>query len=98
MLQGPSGDLPLLASVAAGPGRHEVCVTWAEGARAGQRDTINLGPHIASYEALKPLRDDPGLFASVRMSEHADAIEWGPDDSLAVSGATLERLAEAKTR
>lgn len=97
-LRGRNGNLPTLASVAVGGGWHEVIVDWSDGPRAGTSDVIDLGPLISTHAALRPLRDDSALFASVRLSEHADAIEWGPDDALAVSGATLERLAAEAVR
>lgn len=97
MLHGPNGPLPTLASVTAGPGRFDVLVRWADGARAGRSDVIDLGLHITSFTAFAPLRSDPALFAAVRLSEHANAIEWGPGDALAVSGAMLERLAAEKS-
>lgn len=86
--------LPTLAHVAAGDGPYTVVVSWAEGARVGRTDAIDLAPIVLTLKAFRPLRDDPTLFATVRLSAYADAIEWGPDDALALSGSTLERLAE----
>lgn len=89
------GDaLPVLASVTVGNGPYVVIVEWAEGSRAGTSEAIDLASVILTYKTFRPLRDDPALFATVRLSEYGDAIDWGRDDSLAVSGATLERLAE----
>ncbi|MGU3423011.1 hypothetical protein [Methylobacterium sp. D54C] len=94
MLSGQGGDLPTLGAIKPGNGPFFVVVDWAEGSRAGTTDVIDLAPVILVYKVLRPLRDNPALFATVRLSEYGDAIEWGPDDSLAVAGATLERLAE----
>ena len=86
--------LPTLASVAIGDGPYTVVVSWVEGGRVGRTDTIDLAPIILTLKAFRRLRDDHALFATVRLSAYADAIEWGADDALAVSGTTLERLAE----
>lgn len=94
MLTGMSGTLPIVSSVKVGNGPYIVILDWAEGSRAGTTDVIDLAPVILTYKVFKPLRDDARLFSTVRVSEYGNAIEWGPDDSLAVSGETLERLAE----
>lgn len=94
MLIGGSGALPILSSVRVGNGPYIVLVDWAEGSRSGTTEAIDLAPVILTYKVFKSLRDDAALFATVRLSEHGDAIEWGPDDGLAISGQTLERLAE----
>lgn len=94
MLTGMGGALPSVSSVKVGNGPYIVLVDWAEGSRAGSTDVIDLAPVILTYKVFKPLRDDARLFSTVRVSEYGNAIEWGPDDSLAVSGETLERLAE----
>ena len=89
------GDpLPSVAFVETGTDPFTVVVTWGEGARAGRRDVIDLAPVLMTYKTFAPLRDDAALFASVRVSEFGEAIEWGEDDALAVSAMTLERLAE----
>ncbi len=89
------GDpLPTLAGVASSGDPHTVIVSWADGARVGRTDTIDLAPVILTLKTFRPLRDDPDLFNTVKLSPYADAIEWGPDDSIALSAATLERLAE----
>lgn len=94
MLTGMGGTLPIVSSVKVGNGPYTVILDWAEGSRAGTTDVIDLAPVILTYKVFKPLRDDARLFSTVRVSEYGNAIEWGPDDSLAVSGETLERLAE----
>ena len=89
------GDpLPTIGEVERGAGPLTVVVTWAGGARADRRDIIDLAPVLMTYKVFIPLRDDPALFASLRVAEFGEAIEWGEDDELAVSATTLQRLAE----
>ncbi|WP_175654162.1 hypothetical protein [Methylobacterium radiotolerans] len=94
MLIGQGGALPVLSAVKPGNGPYIVLIDWAEGSRAGTTDVIDLAPVILTYKVFKPLRDDARLFSTVRVSEYGDAIQWGEDDTLAVSGETLERLAQ----
>lgn len=75
----------------AGPSRLEIL--WAEGCRAGRRDSVDLAPLIGSYKVYKPLRDNPELFATARLIEDGDAIAWG-DGDLDMSAELIETLAE----
>ncbi|MEH3063671.1 MAG: hypothetical protein PGN33_13320 [Methylobacterium radiotolerans] len=94
MLIGQGGTLPTVSAVKTGNGPYTVLIDWQEGSRTGTTDVIDLAPVILTYKVFKPLRDDARLFSTVRVSEYGDAIQWGEDDTLAVSGETLERLAE----
>ena len=86
--------LPRLAHVEAVPGSLRVIVDWAGGARAGQRDVIDLAPHLYTYRMFGGLRADPALFAQVRLGEWGASIGWGGDDGLDIPASALESLAE----
>ncbi|GEP00631.1 hypothetical protein [Methylobacterium haplocladii] len=89
-----AGDpIPSIGAVEVGNGPYDVLITWADGHRAGQQILIDLAPVILTYKVFIPLRDDRRLFATVRVAEYGEAIEWGDNDDLAVAGTTLERLA-----
>lgn len=60
--------LPRLASVVAG-GSYEVALTWAEGARVGRSDVVDLAPIFLTYKVFRPLREDAALFRAVRLGE-----------------------------
>ncbi len=74
-----------------GPSRIEI--TWAEGNRAGRRDSVDLAPLIGSYRIYKPLRDNPELFATVHIIDEGDAVAWNGVD-LEMSAELIETLAE----
>ncbi|MGU3536257.1 DUF2442 domain-containing protein [Methylobacterium sp. A54F] len=87
-------DYPTLASVEVGHDPFSVVVTWEDGPRAGRRDLIDLAPVILTYRVFVPLRDDRALFATVRVAEFGEALEWGEGDEISVASKTLARLAE----
>jgi hypothetical protein len=68
-------------------------ITWAEGRRAGRRDIIDLTPMLGSYKIYRPLRDNPSLFATARLTEDGDVITWNGTD-LEMTADLLEELAE----
>jgi len=74
-----------------GPSRLEI--TWAEGNRAGRRDSVGLAPLIGSYRIYKPLRDNPELFATAHLIDDGDAVAWNAAD-LDMSAELIETLAE----
>ena len=89
------GDpLPRLASVEPANGPFSVAVTWADGARAGRTDIVDLAPMIHTFKVFRPLRDDRRLFASVRLGEDGASIVWGDDENLDVGVESLEDLVE----
>lgn len=75
-------------------GDKSLAVTWAEGARAGQVDVIDLEPIIKTYKIFRPLRKDRALFDTVHLIDDGDAIAWGDGRDLELSAETLEELAE----
>lgn len=85
--------MPRIASArAAGPS--QLRVVWAEGARAGQVETIDLAPVIGSYKIFRPLRDNPALFAAVRLIEEGAAVAWANGDTdIEMSADMIENLA-----
>jgi hypothetical protein len=85
--------LARIASVTAKP-PSTVVVTWAEGEREGLTDTVDLAPMLFVYKLYKPLRDDPELFKSVRITAHGAALAWGADEEIDLSASALLDLAE----
>lgn len=83
--------LPRLASVSVATDL-AVNVSWLEGTRAGRSETIDLSPLVGEFRFFAPLRDDPALFATVRLDEDGRAIEW--DGGVDMASTSLERLAE----
>lgn len=51
-------------------------VTWAEGARAGKTDIVDLSPAIESYKVYRPMRNNEPLFATAHLIDDGYAIEW----------------------
>ncbi|GJE81551.1 DUF2442 domain-containing protein [Methylorubrum thiocyanatum] len=85
--------LPRLASVVAG-GPYEVALTWAEGARVGRSDVVDLAPIILTYKVFRPLREDAAQFRAVRLGEGGRSIVWPDDADLDIGADSLEGLAE----
>lgn len=87
--------LPKLASAEPGPGRFTITVRWAEGARAGRTDVVDLAPVIFTFKVFKPLRDGTVPFADLRLGEWGASVVWPGHDDLDIGAETLEELAEA---
>lgn len=68
-------------------------VTWADGARAGQVDVIDIEPIIQTYKIFRPLRKDEKLFETAHLIDDGDAVAWDGKD-LELSAETLEELAD----
>jgi hypothetical protein len=87
--------LPRLAAVRPVDGPHRlVHVTWAEGARAGRTETVDLSPLIDTHKFYVPLRDRSKLFDTVHLINDGAAIAWGGDDAIDMAAASIQRLAE----
>lgn len=86
--------LPRLASVEAVGEPYAVAVTWAEGARSGRREVIDLAPVILTFKVFRPLRDDAGLFRTVRLGDRGASIVWPGNADLDIGADSLEELAE----
>jgi len=85
--------MPRLASVVPTQG-FSVAVEWAEGPRAGRRDTVDLAPDILTYRFYRPLRDNPHFFSTLHLVDDGAAIAWGDDESIDMPATAVERLAE----
>jgi hypothetical protein len=84
--------LPRMAEVrTAGP--LTLMVTWAEGARAGRTDRVDLAPVIDTLKIFRPLRRNEALFATVRLGDQGDTVVWA-GDNLEMHAETVELLAE----
>ena len=89
--------MPRLGAVRAIDG-NSVLVDWAEGARAGRSETVNLSPLIDGFKFYDPLRRSQALFASAHLIEDGNAIAWGDDERIDMPATSIERLAaEAMT-
>ena len=85
--------LPRLASVEPGASPFAVSVTWAEGARIGRTDAIDLAALIHTFKVFRPLRDDPALFATVRLGAWGASIVWEGNGDLDIGADALEEIA-----
>lgn len=68
-------------------------VTWAEGARQGKVDLVDLTPALGSYKIYQPLRNDAALFTTVRLVEDGYVLAWDGTD-LEMSAELVEELAD----
>lgn len=85
-----STELPRIqAAEVAGP--TALRVTWDD----APAEIVDLSGWIgAGSDTIAPLRDGT-LFATARVSDYRDAIEWGdPDGDLAIDAEHLRRIAE----
>jgi hypothetical protein len=72
-------------------GGRKVKLIWTDGGTK----VVDLTAVFASRRIFMPLRNDDGLFKTLRVSEYGSALEWdGPD--LEVSASWLARLPEAE--
>lgn len=84
--------LPRLRTVEPGNGPYGVRVTWADGPRAGQVDSIDLAPIVLTFKVFRPLRDDAALFRTVRLGEWGASIVWDGSADLDIGADSLEDL------
>jgi len=68
----------------------KVKVIWTD----GSIKVVDLSGALASRRIYIPLRDDDGLFRSLRVTDYGDGIEW--NDELDFSALWLDRLPEAE--
>jgi len=68
-------------------------VSWAEGARAGRTDRVDLAPVVETFKIYRPLRRNDALFATACLGEDGDTVIWA-GDNLEMHAETLESLAE----
>jgi len=85
--------MPRLGAIRPGEG-FLADVEWAEGERAGRRESVDLAPDILTYRFYRPLRDDPALFATMHLADDGAAVAWGADDAIDMPATAIERLAE----
>ena len=84
--------MPRLAALrVAGPSQLEL--VWAEGARAGRTETIDLAPLLGSYKIYRPLRSNAALFATAQLSEDGEVVAWA-GENLEMTAEMIEHLAE----
>lgn len=83
----PRKTLPRIAEVAPGPRPLTLSIIW----RDGDETLVDVSELIQTFALYQPLREDPGLFASVRLGEFGTDVSWTP--AIDMSAATLWRLA-----
>jgi hypothetical protein len=89
--------LPRLAAVSSVSGPHRLIrVRWAEGARAGRTETVDLSPLIDTHKFYVPLRERSKLFDTVHLINDGAAIARGGDDAIDMAAASIQRLAEER--
>jgi hypothetical protein len=77
----------------AGPGA--LAIIWADGARAGRSEIIDLMPIIGTYKVYRPLRGNPKLFATARLIDDGYAVAWDGLDA-DMSAETIAAHAEQR--
>jgi hypothetical protein len=77
--------LPRIAAAAPLDGRR-VRLAW----RGGTSRVVDLAPVLASHRAFIALRSDDALFATLRVNEDGNALEWA--DGSELSAEWIERL------
>ncbi|MCJ2133440.1 DUF2442 domain-containing protein [Methylobacterium sp. J-026] len=87
--------LPTLASVTPADAPYTVLVSWADGARRGRCDRVDLAPVIFTLKVFRPLRDGTIPFDTVRLGAWGGSIRWEGNDDLDIGAETVEDLAEA---
>jgi hypothetical protein len=96
MTQPPGQASPSIGSVSGHAGGATILVTWKGGKRAGVTEVVDLTPVIQTYKFYRPLRDNPQLFATVKVDEEFDGgfrIVWDHESELDMSAETVENLA-----
>ncbi len=89
-------ELPRIASVTAGEG-FQVTVTWDRGERAGQTDTVDLGPELFKFRLYAPLRNDPALFRTAHVANWGSTIAWDGIEADMSAAKVLDLAAEVMT-
>jgi hypothetical protein len=84
----PKKTLPRIASVAATPEPLVLTITW----QSGDVTTVDVSGPVTSFRVYTPLRDNPALFAQVRVGDHGTDIVW--TDEIDMAATTLWRLAQ----
>ena len=87
----PKRTLPRIAHVAPGPASLTLRVRW----QGGGEGVVDVSGLVGSFRVYAPLRDDPALFARVRVGEHGTDVAW--TDELDMAADTLWRLAQEQS-
>ena len=85
--------LPKLRGVKPADGRYSVKVEWAEGARVGRIDVVDLAPMIVTFKVFQPLRDGTVPFERVRLGEWGASIIWPGNEDLDIGADAIEEMA-----
>jgi lambda repressor-like predicted transcriptional regulator len=68
-----------------------IAVTWASDGPGAAVQVVDIAPAVFRYKVYAPLRDDPALFRTVRVTDDGFAVAWG--DGLDMASTTLAELA-----
>lgn len=85
--------LPRIASVAVLDG-FRLRIEWDRGPRAGETETIDVGPAIFNHRAFIDLRADRDLFERVAIGSHGSVLVWPGEVELAAEW--IDRLPRAE--
>ena len=87
----PKRTLPRVAAVAPGPAPLTLHVHWQHGGES----VVDVSGPVGTFRVYSPLRNDPALFAQVRVGEHGTDVAW--TDDLDMAADTLWRLAQEQS-
>jgi hypothetical protein len=68
-------------------------IAWADGARAGRTDVVDVTPVIGTYKVFRPLRSNPKLFETAHLTDDGYAVAWDGFD-VDMSAETIETIAQ----
>lgn len=84
--------LPRLLTVSPRDG-FRVAIAWEGHSSDTDPVVVDLAPAVFRYRIYAPLRDDPELFSTVRITDDGFAVAWDQDD-LDMASTTIADLAE----
>jgi hypothetical protein len=68
-------------------------IAWADGARAGRTDVVDVTPVIGTYKVFRPLRSNPKLFETAHLTDDGYAVAWDGFD-VDMSAEVIETIAQ----
>lgn len=75
-------------------GSDTIQVSWLEGSRSGEVESVNLSPLIDGFKFYAPLRKNKKLFSTVHVTNNGFSIAWGDDDLIDMASTSIARLAD----
>jgi hypothetical protein len=87
----PRKTLPRIAAVTPGARPLSLAVRWSQ----GDESLVDVSGLVETFRLYAPLRDDPGLFAKVKVGELGTDAVWTNEIDMAAD--TLWRLAQEQS-